>query len=258
MKLFNLANILTLVNLFAGCAALVLMFSPGYQVGTLSDGIQYVPIFTLISLIADYFDGMAARLTKSASSGIGKQLDSLADVVSFGVVPATVLYMLLTFYFRSNSTNESEMQIMLYSSPAFLVALFSALRLAKFNVDERQSESFIGLATPANTILIMGVLLVFLRNDHGLSHLILNPLLLFGLVGGLSYLLIAEIPMFSFKFKSFGWAGNEIRYMFIIASLVLLAGFKFAGLTLAVVLYILVSVVQILIRSKDSKPSGSK
>jgi len=251
MKLFNLANILTLVNLLAGCAALVLIFSPSYQVGTLSEGLQYVPYFTLISLIADYFDGMAARLTKSATtSGIGKQLDSLADVVSFGVVPSMVLYSLLTLYFKSVSTNQNELQIMLSASPAFLIALFSALRLAKFNVDERQSESFIGLATPANTILIMGLLLVFLRNDYNLSHLLLNPLVLFGLVGVLSYLLVAEIPMFSFKFKSFGWSGNEVRYMFIIASLVLLIAFKFAGLSLAVVLYVLVSVVHILIKPR--------
>ena len=252
MKLFNLANILTLINLFAGCAAVVLIFSPSYQVGTLSEGLQYVPYCTLISLIADYFDGMAARFTKSTLSGIGKQLDSLADVVSFGVVPSLVLYTLLTMYFRSVSTNQNELQIMFSASPAFLVALFSALRLAKFNVDERQTESFIGLATPANTILIMGLLLVFLRNDYNLSHVFVNPFVLFGLVGGLSFLLIAEIPMFSFKFKSFGWAGNEVRYMFIIASLVLLGAFKFAGLSLAVVLYILVSLVQMFIKPKRS------
>lgn len=250
MKLFNLANILTLINLFAGCAAMVLIFSPSAQVGTLSEGLQYVPLMTLISLIADYFDGMAARLTKSTGSGIGKQLDSLADVVSFGVVPAAVLYTLLTIYFKSVSTAESEWQIMVYSSPAFLIALFSALRLAKFNLDDRQTEGFIGLATPANTIFIIGLLLVFLRNDYNLMHVMLNPLVLFGLVAILSWLLIAEIPMFSFKFKNFGWAGNEVRYMFIIASVILLAAFKFAGISLAVVLYILTSVSMMIIKPK--------
>jgi CDP-diacylglycerol--serine O-phosphatidyltransferase len=258
MKLLNLANILTLINLFAGCAALVLIFSPSSQVGTLSEGLQYVPYFTLASLIADYFDGMAARYTRSTLSGIGKELDSLADVVSFGVVPAAVLYTLLTLYFKSVSTNENEWQIMIYSSPAFLVALFSALRLAKFNVDARQSENFIGLATPANTIFIMGLLLVFLRNDYHLSHILINPFVLFGIVAALSFLLIAEIPMFSFKFKNFGWAGNEIRYMFIIASLVLLAGFKFAGISLAIVLYVLTSIVLTFIKPKSTTPSGSK
>ena len=233
MKLFNLPNTLTLVNLFFGCLALVFIFSPG--------GLQFVPYCTVVSLVADFFDGMAARFTKTQSN-IGKELDSLADMVSFGAVPGAILYTLLTFYFKSVSTSESEWQIMMYSSPAFLVTLFSALRLAKFNLDERQSEGFIGLATPACTIFIIGMLLVFLRNDFGLSQYILNPFTLFVLVAALSYLLIAEIPMFSFKFKSFGWAGNEIRYVFIIVSLILLAALKFAGISLVIVLYVLGSI----------------
>lgn len=241
MKLFNLPNILTLVNLFAGCMALVFIFSPSSQVGTLSEGLQYVPYLTLISLIADYFDGMAARFV-SSPTGIGKELDSLADVVSFGVVPGAIMYTLLTFYFRSSGLN-NDWLIMAYSSPGFFITLFSALRLAKFNLDTRQSEGFIGLATPACSIFVMGMLLVFLRNDFGLSPVILSPLLLFGITAVLCYLLIAEIPMFSFKFKSFGWAGNEVRYVFIIATIVLLAALKFAGVSLAIVLYVLASVV---------------
>src|SRR3954469_13598177 len=121
MKLFNLPNLLTLVNLFCGCGALVLIFSPSSQVGTLSEGLQYVPYLTLISLIADYFDGMAARFV-SSPTGIGKELDSLADVVSFGVVPGAVLYTLLTFYFKSTGIT-NDWQIMLSSSPGFLVTL---------------------------------------------------------------------------------------------------------------------------------------
>jgi CDP-diacylglycerol---serine O-phosphatidyltransferase len=252
MKLFNLANILTLVNLAAGCMAVVLIFSPSYQVGTLSDGLQYVPILTLISLVADFLDGMAARFTKSALSGIGKQLDSLADVVSFGVVPALIFYTLLSMHFRSVSAQQNDWQVILSSCPAFLIALFSALRLAKFNVDERQTDSFIGLATPASTIFVVGLLMVFLRNDYGLTPTLLNPLLLFGLIAVLCFLLIAEIPMFSFKFKHYGWAGNQLRYMFIIASLILTGAFKFAGISLAVVLYVLISVVQLLMPKTNS------
>jgi CDP-diacylglycerol--serine O-phosphatidyltransferase len=239
LRLFNLANILTLVNLFAGCMALVMIFSAG--------GLQYVPYFTLASLVADYFDGMAARWVKTQSL-IGRELDSLADVVSFGVVPAAILYTLLTFYFRSVSTSDGEWQVMLYSSPAFLVALLSALRLAKFNLDTRQSEGFIGLATPANTIFVAGMLLVFLRNDYHLSPIILNPVVLYAIIGLSSWLLIAEIPMFSFKFKSFAWEGNKVRYMFIIASVILLAAFKFAGISLTIILYILVSVVTMFLK----------
>jgi CDP-diacylglycerol--serine O-phosphatidyltransferase len=237
LVLINLPNILTLVNLFAGCIALVLIFSPS--------GLQYVPYCTLISLVADFFDGFAARFTKNATS-IGKELDSLADVVSFGAVPGAILYTLLTFYFKSVSTSENEWQVMLYSSPAFLVTLFSALRLAKFNLDTRQSEGFIGLATPACTIFVIGILLIFLGNSYNLSSTLLNPYILYGMTILLSYLLIAEIPMFSFKFKQFGWAGNEIRYVFIIVSLILLGVFKFAGIALVILVYLLASIALML------------
>lgn len=237
LKLFNLPNLLTLINLFAGCIALVLIFSAG--------GLQYVPYCTLISLVADFFDGFAARFTKNATS-IGKELDSLADVVSFGAVPGAILYTLLTFHFKSISESENEWQVMLYSSPAFLVTLFSALRLAKFNLDTRQSDGFIGLATPACTIFVVGVLLIFLGNSYSLSPTLLNPLLLYGMSAVLSYLLISEIPMFSFKFKHFGLDGNKIRYVFIIASVILLAVFKFAGIALVIITYILTSLVLML------------
>ena len=256
MKLINLPNILTLVNLFAGCGALVLIFSPSSQVGTLSEGLQYVPYLTLVSLVADYFDGMAARFTNT-QTGIGKELDSLADVVSFGVVPGAVLYTMLTFYFKSTGLL-NDWLIMAYSSAGFLVTLFSALRLAKFNLDERQTDGFIGLATPACGIFVMGLLMTFMRNDYGLSPILLNPLLLFGLVGLLSYLLIAEIPMFAFKFKNFKWAGNEIRYVFIIASLILLIAFKFAGISLAVIAYILTSLVLMLKKGDTQKTISNK
>jgi CDP-diacylglycerol--serine O-phosphatidyltransferase len=247
MKLFNLPNTLTLVNLFAGCIALALIFSPS--------GFEYVPYMTLVSLIADYFDGMAARFTNT-QTGIGKELDSLADVVSFGVVPAAIFYRMLNFYFISIDT--PEWQVMIYSSPAFSIALFSALRLAKFNLDERQSEGFIGLATPACTIFVVGLQLVFIGNQFNLAHTLLNSYLIISTSVVLSYLLIAEIPMFSFKFKSFGWAGNEIRYVFIIVSVGLLAAFKFAGISLAIVLYVLGSIGLMMYKSGGEKNISNK
>lgn len=255
MKLFNLANLLTLLNLFAGCAALVLVFSPSYQAGTLSEGLQYVPYLTLVSLAADFFDGIAARFTGSSADGLGRELDSLADVVSFGLVPALVMYVLFSGYFRSVSTAHSnEWLVIFYSSPAFLVALFSALRLAKFNIDARQSVGFIGLATPANTIFVTGLLVIFLRNEFNLSFLLLNPFILLGLVALQCWLLIAEIPMFSFKFTHFGWQGNEVRYLFIIAVLLLFFILKFAAIALSVVLYVLFSIINNIING--GKVSG--
>ena len=242
IKLFNLPNLLTLVNLFAGCVALVLVFSAG--------GLQYVPYCTVISLVADYLDGMAARFTHTYTE-VGKELDSLADMVSFGAVPGAIFYILLTYHYRAVSSAENEWLVMAYSSPAFLITLFSALRLAKFNLDSRQSEGFIGLATPACTIFVIGLLLVFLHNDYNLSSTILNPVVLYGLVGVLSYLLIAELPMFSFKFKHFGIDGNKLRYVFIILSAVLLGLFKFAGIALTVAAYIGISIIQLFTAPKQ-------
>ena len=104
-------------------------------------------------------------------------------------------------------------RIYLYSAPAFILTLFSALRLAKFNVDERQTDGFIGLATPAATMFVVGLLLVFLNNSFGLTQFVFTGKILYGTTALLSVLMIAEIPMFGFKFKSFGWKGNEVKWL---------------------------------------------
>ena len=234
MNLFNLANILTLINLFSGCIAVVFLFN--YQ-------IELVPYCVLVSLVADFFDGFAARLTKS-SSDIGLQLDSLADVVSFGLVPGAILFHLLFLKYESSDAMLSVNRIYLYSAPAFIVTLFAALRLAKFNVDERQTDGFIGLATPAATMFVVGLLLVFSNNSFGLTQFVFTGKVLYGTVALLSILMIAEIPMFGFKFKSFGWKGNEVKYLFIILSIVLIAALKFAAISLIIILYIIVSIIQ--------------
>ena len=234
MNLFNLANILTLINLFSGCIAVVFLFN--YQ-------IELVPYCVLVSLVADFFDGFAARLTKS-SSDIGLQLDSLADVVSFGLVPGAILFHLLFLKYESSDAMLSVNRIYLYSAPAFILTLFSALRLAKFNVDERQTDGFIGLATPAATMFVVGLLLVFSNNSFGLTQFVFTGKVLYGTVALLSALMVAEIPMFGFKFKSFGWKGNEVKYLFIILSIVLIAALKFAAISLIIILYIIVSIIQ--------------
>ena len=234
LSLFNLANILTLINLFSGCMAVVFLFN--YQ-------IELVPYCVLVSLVADFFDGFAARLTKS-SSDIGLQLDSLADVVSFGFLPGAILFHLLFLKYESSDAMLSVNRIYLYSAPAFILTLFSALRLAKFNVDERQTDGFIGLATPAATMFVVGLLLVFLNNSFGLTQFIFTGKVLYGTIALLSVLMIAEIPMFGFKFKSFGWKGNEVKYLFIILSIVLIAALKFAAISLIIILYVIVSIIQ--------------
>ncbi len=237
MKLFNLANILTLINLFSGCMAVVFLFN--YQ-------IELVPYCVLVSLVADFLDGFAARLTKNPTD-IGLQLDSLADVVSFGVVPGAIIFQLLFQKFESSDVVISTNRMYLYSAPAFILTLFSALRLAKFNVDERQSEGFIGLATPAATLFVVGLLLMFLNNSFGLTQFIFTGKVLYGTVAVLSALMIAEIPMFGFKFKTYQWKENEVKYLFIILSMVLLTTLKFAAVPLIIILYVIISFIQKLI-----------
>ncbi|MFM2307396.1 MAG: hypothetical protein RLZZ367_2065 [Bacteroidota bacterium] len=234
LSLFNIANILTLINLFSGCMAVVFIFN--YQ-------IELVPYCVLISLVADFLDGFAARLTKSATN-IGLQLDSLADVVSFGVVPGAIIFQLLFQKYESSDAMLSTTRMYMYSAPAFIITLFAALRLAKFNVDTRQTDGFIGLATPAATMFVVGLLLIFLNNSYGLAPVIFTGKVLYGTVALLAVLMIAEIPMFSFKFKNYGFAHNKVRYLFIILSVVLLATLKFAAISLIIILYIIVSVIQ--------------
>lgn len=234
LSLFNIANILTLINLFSGCMAVVFIFN--YQ-------IELVPYCVLISLVADFLDGFAARLTKSASN-IGLQLDSLADVVSFGVVPGAIIFQLLFQKYETSDAMLSTNRMFIYSAPAFIITLFAALRLAKFNVDTRQTDGFIGLATPAATMFVVGLLLIFLNNSYGLAPVIFTGKVLYGTVALLAVLMIAEIPMFSFKFKNYGFAHNKVRYLFIILSVVLLATLKFAAISLIIILYIIVSVIQ--------------
>jgi len=232
--LFSLPNLFTLVNLFAGCLAIVFLF--GYQT-------EWVPYCVLISLVADFLDGFAARFTKS-SSEIGKQLDSLADVVSFGFVPGAILFHLLFMKFETSDMVFSLNRMYAYSVPAFVVTLFAALRLAKFNLDTRQSENFYGLATPAATIFVVGLLLILLHNPFGLAHHILSGKVLYSTIAALSVLMLVDLPMFGFKFKSFDWKENELRYVFIILSLGLLVAFKFAAVSLIIILYILISITQ--------------
>lgn len=231
MQLFNLPNILTLINLLAGCGALVSLFN--YE----ADRVIY---FMSISLVADFFDGMAARKL-NINSPIGKELDSLADVISFGVVPSAIFYFLLNNSFRATAVGDIEKTAFAAAFPAFLIAAFAALRLAKFNTDERQTQGFIGLATPAATLFVVGLLEIYLHNSFGLSKTLSNSLILYGLIAVLCYLMIAEIPMFSFKFKNFKVAENKVQIGFIAISALLLVFFQTVAFPLIIILYIFAS-----------------
>ena len=197
--------------------------------------------------MADYADGLVARLL-GVQSSLGKELDSLADMVSFGVVPGAVYYTLLANHFYP----EGASGLVYEATPGFLVAVFSGLRLAKFNLDTRQATGFIGLPTPSSTIFTLGVMLIYTFDSFGLRFLVSAPAFLYGCVVVLSYLLISEIPMFSLKFKSFTWKGNEIKFIFGAIALVLLFLTWEASFSIVILLYILFSVFQHLTKRSRS------
>ena len=183
--------------------------------------------------VFDFFDGFIARLLNS-SSPIGKELDSLADVITFGLLPATILWTMI-----KDLSQDTWKAYLAFG----LIVSFSALRLAKFNIDTRQSVSFIGVPTPANGLLIASLPLIQLFQPEYFK-LISDPNVLLIYAVLMSYLLVSEIPLFALKFKSFGWVENKIKYIFLVLSVLLLIFLKFAAIPLIIALYILLSVVK--------------
>lgn len=220
----NIPNILTVLNLLCGCMAIVSVLNNDFQ-------LAFILIF--IGGMADYFDGMVARLL-GVHSPFGKELDSLADMVSFGVFPAMILYVLL-------STNEGPMvgPLHVLAVPAFLLGGFACVRLAKFNLDTRQADDFIGIPTPACTMFIVGLMLIYDHNSFGLANWITSPYILYPVIAVFSYLLISEIPMFSFKFKSKQWKGNEHRIIFMVLGIVLLIALREVAFSLLILMYVI-------------------
>ena len=201
------------------------------------------------SCVFDFLDGMVARLL-NVHSEIGKQLDSLADMVSFGVVPGIILFQLLN---HSMVTCGADKFIAApVSFVTFLVTVFSAVRLAKFNIDTRQTDSFIGVPTPANTIFIAALPLVLNDDlvDASIKHLILHPYFLITLSIISSFMLVAPLPLFALKFKIFSFADNKIRYIFLMFSVLMLVLLKFVGIPLIIILYIILSVINNLATKK--------
>lgn len=196
----HIPNTITCLNLISGCVATYFAFLSDYRMALL---------FIVIGAVFDFFDGMSARLLH-VSSPIGKELDSLADDITFGFAPSAIVFSFLSSY---------HVHLLFVPFLAFVMAAFSALRLAKFNLDERQALGFIGLPTPANA-LFWGSLIVS-AGDWLQS----SPYLYYGVVCGIfisSYLLVSEIPMFALKFKTWGWKGNEVKYIFLLTCIPLL------------------------------------
>ena len=235
----HIPNFITSMNLFSGCIAIVMAFEGAFI---------WVVFWVIAAAIFDFFDGMSARLL-NAYSKIGKELDSLADVVSFGVAPAVAVFIML----RSYSVYVEPLSSIQYYIPylAFIIPVFSALRLAKFNIDERQTSSFIGLPTPANALFWISY--VYGVHETAKSNNVILYLTLV-LILGLSLLMVSEIPMFSFKLTNIRVKGNEKPLILIICAIAFISFWGIAGLAWTVLVYIAISIVSsVLIKNKAVK-----
>ena len=216
-------HVITLLNLWLGCGAVLAFIFNQNQLG----------IFLVLSAaVADFLDGAVARVLE-VTSPLGKQLDSLADIISFGFVPGVIFYRLLS------DTGTLEWMAM----PAFILTAFAAFRLATFNIDDRQSSSFIGLPTPACTLFVIGYIIWIDTNAFGLAGFLQGQIFIYVLIGILSWLMVSGIPMFSFKFNGPGWGGNEIKYIFaaiIITGLLIIQDLAIAPLVL---IYVVLSII---------------
>ncbi len=236
----HIPNFITLLNLLSGSLSIYFV-----MMGRL----DYAAYMIFLAALFDFFDGTAARLLK-VSSALGLQLDSLADVVSFGVAPAFILFRLIENSLQTNYLLLFNTEMLPFV--ALLIPLFAAYRLAKFNIDERQSSSFIGLPTPASGMLIASFPLIHLQLQTmgGLLYevytntwffVILSPLL--------SFLMVAELPLFGLKFKNLSWKENKVRFIFLALVIILLFTLEIAAIPFVVLVYLLLSLILTLVKA---------
>jgi len=240
-------NLLTLLNLLSGTIGVYF---------AVKEELVIAACFVFLGIFFDFFDGFAARMLK-VQGELGKQLDSLADVVTSGVVPGIVLFQLISKSVE-NETLENAVSSVLkignehYFTSSFFISLIgllvtmgAAYRLAKFNIDERQTSSFIGLPTPAAALVVLSLPLILAYSGNEFAAgIIQNVWFLIGLSMLLCYLMNAEIPLFSLKFKDYSWKKNKIKYLFIILTAILSALFQFIAIPLVILLYVLMSTIE--------------
>ncbi len=228
----HLPNFITCLNLASGCTALVFVFK---------GEIALFSLFVAASLVFDFLDGFVARAL-NAYSAMGKELDSLADMVTFGLVPGAVMYHLFI----------NSVPLVLYMDQdwakvagffPFIITVFSALRLAKFNIDTRQTDSFLGMPTPAVTIFVIGLALIIQYDRFHLTPTLLNTYFIGGLSMVLCFLLVSEIPLFALKFKSFTWAANKAQYLLLAVGLLMVIILQFVAIPLLILFYLILSLL---------------
>jgi CDP-diacylglycerol--serine O-phosphatidyltransferase len=224
----HIPNLITLLNLFSGCIALVYASEANFEMAF---------FFVCLGIFFDFFDGFFARLL-NVSSPLGLQLDSLADMITSGVVPGFVMFKMLT-----NSVN-SDPSLIYLPYLGFIITLGSCYRLANFNIDTRQTDSFIGLPTPANAIFILSLPLILKNTDSILAlEMLTNHWILLFISVISAFILNAEIPLFALKIKKLNFKDNALQIVFLLISLLLLIVFKFSGVALIIVFYIILSVI---------------
>ena len=224
----HIPNTITCLNLISGCVATYWAFCGVWDVALL---------FIILGSVFDFFDGMSARLL-GVSSPIGKELDSLADDITFGFAPSAII-----FDFLKSGVDYLPWHYLAYA--AFIMAAFSALRLAKFNLDERQTTSFIGLPTPANA-LFWGSLIV--GAGTRLQQASWSWAVVLVLIALSCWIMVSEVPMFALKFKQWGWRGNEVRYVFLLSCVPLLLIFGISAFAIIIVWYVVLSII---VRNKN-------
>ena len=230
-------NSITALNLFCGCSAVLAFIGEEYLGGV---------VLVLISSITDFLDGLLARLL-NAQSELGKQLDSLADMISFGFVPGIIVFKALTGPFLVNTNYISEITDQNYLPLfGFLITIFSALRLAKFNIDSKQVDTFRGLPTPANTLFFMTIPLIWINEtpETWIYELTLNKPIIVGLTVLFSFLLVGNFPLLALKFKGFQLKKNIYRYILLLICFVGISTLKHLSIPLILILYILISLIE--------------
>lgn len=232
IKLFTIPNFITLANLLCGCCSIV--------ASLVWSDLTLAFVLILAAAVCDFLDGATARLLK-AYSEIGVQLDSLADMVSFGVAPSVAMYALASQSVSALALSEGVVAVLCFVP--FVMAAFSALRLAKFNIDDTQHEEFCGLPTPANAILCSSLAMLAVRDGVTVA---VEWIALVSVI--LAVLLVSPVRMFSFKFSSLAWRGNAVRYLFAGFALVAILLLRTYSIPLIIVTYIVVSTLLWIVR----------
>ncbi|WP_300569515.1 CDP-alcohol phosphatidyltransferase family protein [Flavobacterium sp.] len=232
----HIPNIITLLNLFCGCIALVFAFQLEFELAF---------YFVCLGIFFDFFDGFFARMFK-VQSELGLQLDSLADMVTSGVVPGVVMFqMLLKSFGEEKVINVSSWDntVMILPFLGFIITLGACFRLANFNIDTRQTDSFIGLPTPANALFILSLPLVLMHSDiEFMRNALLNHAVLLAITLLSAFVMNAEIPLFSLKVKNFTFKKNALQILFLASSVLFILMFKYLGIPLIILFYVILSV----------------